>query len=292
MMTSMTGYGRGEVESGGIAVTAELRSVNGRFLELVARLPRALALRENDIRELIRKKLLRGKISLSVTVDHPGDGPSPMRIDSTAAKAYYKLLKDLRRTLRLKESIKLEHLLQFSEIFEPQELQDSDEMAWEVARQALEQGLEELVRMRRKEGAQLEGDFRKRLDLVSSLTDQVERLSKEQIPRERARLQERIAALVGNVPVDPSRLELEVALLADKLDVTEECVRFRSHVKFFHQAMGMEEGAGRKLNFLLQEMNREINTMGSKSNDSEIAHLVVKVKEELERIREQLQNIE
>jgi uncharacterized protein (TIGR00255 family) len=188
--------------------------------------------------------------------------------------------------------VKLEHLLQFSEIFEPQELENTDEKEWEVTQVALNRALDELGNMRRKEGGQLELEFVKRLEILSQLVDRIAALSVEQIPRERTRLRERIGQIMENAPVDSGRLEQELALLADRLDVTEECVRFRSHVKFFTQAMASEEAAGRKLNFLIQEMNREVNTMGSKSSDTGIAHLVVQAKEELEKIREQLQNIE
>lgn len=292
MITSMTGYGRGEAESGRIAVSVELRSVNGRFLEVVARLPRRLALRENDIKEIVRKKALRGKINLTASIERSGGGEAQLQLNPSAAKAYYALLKSLRKTLRLRQPVKLEHLLQFSEIFEPQELENTDEQEWEVTSVALNLALDELGSMRRKEGGQLELEFVKRLEILSKLVDRIATLSVDQIPRERTRLRERIAQLMENAPVDSGRLEQELALLADRLDVTEECVRFRSHVKFFTQAMVSEEAAGRKLNFLVQEMNREVNTMGSKSTDTEIAHLVVQAKEELEKIREQLQNIE
>lgn len=292
MITSMTGYSRGEAETEGVAVSVELRSLNGRFLDVVARLPRSLALRENDIKEIVRKATLRGKINLIVTIQRGETGEAALRFDPMAAKAYLKLLNGLRKTLHLKQTVRIEHLLQFSEIFQPQELENADETEWKVAQVALEKAIGELTVMRRKEGSQLEADLRKRLDLLSSMIDRIEELSKQQIPRERTRLQERVAQLVENGPIDPGRLELEISLLADKLDVTEECVRFRSHVKFFHQAIASDEAAGRKLNFLVQEMNREVNTMGSKSNDSEIAHQVVHAKEELEKVREQLQNVE
>jgi uncharacterized protein (TIGR00255 family) len=292
MITSMTGYGRGEAESEGISVSVEIRSVNGRFLEVVPRLPRTLALRENDIKEILRRSVARGKINVFVTVDRETDGAAPVRVDVPAAKAYYRILNDLRKAVRLRQTVRLEHLLQFSDIFEPRELEQTDEQEWKITQTALEKALAQLVTMRRKEGGQLEKDFRSRIEMLLSLLDRIEETSRNQVPRERERLRERIAQLVGDQNLDTGRLELEIALLADKLDVTEECVRFRSHVKFFLQAMGSEESAGRKLNFLIQEMNREANTIGSKASDTTIAHLVVQMKEELERIREQLQNIE
>jgi uncharacterized protein (TIGR00255 family) len=146
--------------------------------------------------------------------------------------------------------------------------------------------------MRAQEGAELDKDFRLRIGIIERTLERIEELSRDQVPQERVRLRERIRQLVEQEPVDEGRLELELALMADRLDVTEECVRFRSHNKFFLDVLANGEAAGRKLNFLVQEMNREVNTIGSKSSSPEIAHLVVGVKEELEKIREQLQNIE
>jgi len=292
MMTSMTGYGHGEAASGGIAVAVELRSVNGRYLEVVTRLPRSMVLRENDLRELVRQRVLRGKVTLTVSVERGTDGQASLKLDVASAKAYYRLLNDLRKAVRLKQSVRLEHLLQFSDIFEPRELENTDEQEWEITRGALEKALDALLAMRVKEGGELQKDLDARLGFLSDQVDRIEQLSKEQVPHERERLRERITRILEKEPVDEGRLEMELAILAEKLDVTEECVRFRSHVTFFRQAMASPEPAGRKLNFLIQEMNREVNTMGSKSSDTSIAHLVVGAKEELEKIREQLQNIE
>ena len=292
MVISMTGYGRGSAASDDMTISVELRSVNNRFLEVTARLPRTLTLRENEMKEIIRKKVSRGKISVFVTLERVANGNFPLRINLPAARAYHRLLNQLRKAVRVKEPVKLEHLLQFSEIIEPLDVSATDEQEWELLQQALQQGLEELQQMRRNEGGELESDFRLRIAGLEQKLGTIEGLSREQIPQERTRLRERIGKLLEGEPVDEGRLEMELALLADKLDVTEECVRFRSHNKFFLDAMNGSEPAGRKLNFLIQEMNREANTIGSKSSTTEIAHLVVSVKEELEKIREQLQNIE
>lgn len=292
MMTSMTGYGHGEAVSGGIAVSVELRSVNGRYLEVVTRLPRQLALRENEMREHVRRKLLRGKITLTVSVERGANGSVPLKVDAASAKAYFRLLNDLRKAVRLKQNVRLEHLLQFSDIFEPRDLEDTGEKEWDAVQMALDRALDALLAMRKAEGEELRRDFDARLDALSGLVDRIEHLSKAQVPRERERLRERITQILEHEPVDEGRLEMELAILAEKLDVTEECVRFRSHLTYFRQSMASPDAAGRKLNFLIQEMNREMNTMGSKSSDADIAHLVVQGKEELEKIREQLQNIE
>jgi TIGR00255 family protein len=292
MITSMTGFGRGEATSGGVSVAVELRTVNSRFLEVSSRLPGVLSRRENEIKDVIRKRIARGKVNLLASVVREESAAIPLAINVPAAKACMAMLNQLRKTARIKEPVKIEHLLHFSEIFEEQGADNLEEMEWDATLQALNASIDGLEEMRRGEGGELARDFRKRIALLEEQLAAVETLSKAQVPAERTRLRERIAQLLEDQPVDEGRLELEIALLADHLDVTEECVRFRSHNKFFLAAIDAPEPAGRKLNFLIQEMNREVNTIGSKSNATEIAHIVVAMKEELEKIREQLQNIE
>ncbi|MBI5472249.1 MAG: YicC family protein [Ignavibacteriae bacterium] len=292
MLASMTGYGRGEAASRGIHVAVELRSVNSRFLEVSARLPRSLSVRENEIKEIVRKKISRGKVNLLAIVEHENDGDIPVRVNVSAAKGYFKLLNDLRKTVKLRETVKLVHLLQVSEVLEPLELENTDDKEWNLVNKALDQAIDNLLVMKRNEGEELAKDLRQRIGILEDKLAQVEKISAEQIPNERTRLHDRIQSLLEKETIDEGRLEMELALMADRLDVTEECVRFRSHNKFFLEAIAKDDAAGRKLNFLIQEMNREANTIGSKSNAAEIAHLVVNIKEEIERIREQLQNIE
>jgi len=292
MVLSMTGFGRGEVTEQGVTGSVELRSVNSRFLEVVARLPRALALRENEVKDAVRQRMSRGKVNVQVTIERETDGTIPVKLNAHTARAYAAMLNQLRKTARIRETVKLEHLLQFSDIFEPVSVEASDDLEWNVAQQALVVALDDLVTMRQNEGRELEKDFRLRIGSLERQLDKIQSLSMGQVPHERERLKTRIANMLSGTTVDESRLELEIALLADRLDVTEECVRFRSHLKFFLEAVSAGEPAGRKLNFLVQEINREVNTIGSKSSATEIAHIVVGVKEELEKIREQLQNIE
>ncbi|MEW6060607.1 MAG: YicC/YloC family endoribonuclease [Bacteroidota bacterium] len=292
MIESMTGYGKGEAANNGITFTVELRSVNNRFLEISSRVPRSLQQRENEIREIVRSKIARGKITISVNKEEEGDNELAISIDKERTKAIYRLLSQLRKTAKIKEPVKLEHLLHFSEIFTTQEGEE-DETEWKIFLQALHTALDDLKTMRMKEGAELSKDLKRRIERLNATIDTVESLSVQRIPEERKKLQERIAAMLDDKSIiDNQRLELEIALLSDRLDVTEECVRFRSHNKFFLEALNSKESEGRKLNFLIQEMNREANTIGSKCNDVQIAHLIVGVKEELEKIREQLQNIE
>jgi uncharacterized protein (TIGR00255 family) len=289
----MTGYGRAEVRQHGLTAIVEIRSVNSRYLEITARLPRSLAQRERELKELVRTAMSRGGLTIAVTVEEKGENSAPMVVNKSAARSYVKLLNELRKSARIKEQVKLEHLLKFSEVFEVNKEEESDETTWRVVEEAIRRAMEDLNSMRIKEGAELAKDLERRIRWMDEIVGTIERLSKERLPLERDRLNERIGLLLQDKDIiDQHRLELEVALLADKLDVTEECVRFRSHNKFFLEAMAEKEPAGRKLNFLVQEINREANTIGSKTSDAEIAHLVVKIKEELEKIREQLQNIE
>ena len=292
MLSSMTGYGRGEKSHDGVTVTAELRSVNNRFLEVSARLPRSMSARENELKDLIRKKIGRGKINATVSIERKNGGSVPLKINPQAAKDVHKLLNQLRRSVGIKEKVRLEHILQFSEVIEQEEATEVDESEWAIARAAIEKAINALGDMRTQEGRELAKDFRLRIASIEEDLAHVEELSKAQVPTERDRLRERIKQIIDPGTADEGRLEMELAMIADRIDVTEECVRFRSHTKFFIKAFDDPESPGRKLNFLLQELNREANTIGSKSVSPEIAHLVVHMKEELEKIREQVQNIE
>ena len=267
--------------------------MNSRYLDVTTRLPRLLSQREKDIKEIVRSAVNRGSLVISVSVEEETDGTAPVTVNKAAAKAYIKLLNDLRKAAKIRETVRLEHLLKFSEVFEVAKEEQSDERQWNVVEEALRVALDGFNTMRRNEGGELAKDLQRRILWLGETVDKIEQVSKQRIPEERKRLQERIAQLLDDKSViDQNRLELEIALLADKLDVTEECVRFRSHTKFFVDTIANGDSAGRKLNFLVQEINREANTIGSKTNDSAIAHLVVQMKEEVEKIREQLQNLE
>jgi uncharacterized protein (TIGR00255 family) len=289
----MTGYGRAELSRRGTTVSAEARSVNSRYLDVTTRMPRTLSHREKDVKEIVRSFLSRGSVNITVKIEKESNGETPLKINTSAAKSYYRLLNELRKVVKVKEQVKLEHLLSFSEILEPVDAEEAGVKEWELVEETVREALEQLNTMRANEGKELARDFEKRVQVVDGLLGQIETLAADRVPAERARLLERVGQLVQDKSmIDQNRLELEIALLADKLDITEECVRYRTHNKFFLEALRKEQTPGRKLNFLVQEMNREANTIGSKANDAGIAHLVVQIKEELERIREQLQNIE
>jgi uncharacterized protein (TIGR00255 family) len=289
----MTGFGRSENSKDGVTVSVELRSVNNRFLEISTRMPRELNARENDIREIVRKVLTRGKIHLNINVERQTEASQAIVVDPEVVRVYKDALDQIRKHAKIKEAATLSHLLQFSdELLGRNASNGAESDNWELVAQTVETAVNELEQMRRNEGRELARDIRERIKTIDGMVDRAEQLSKERIPAERQRLRERIAQLFENDEVDEQRLEFEIVMLADKLDITEECVRYRSHSKYFVEAVKGPEPAGRKLGFLLQEINREVTTIGSKCNDAEIAHLVVRAKEELEKIREQVQNIE
>ena len=299
MLISMTGFGRGEATSstdrGGLTVTSEVRGVNSRFLETSVRLPRTMSEREFEVRELVRKALERGKININVTITRGETSANvPLQVNEPLAKGYFDLLDRLRTVTGMTAEITLRDLTGFSDIF----ISDgaNAEMAleeWRLAQEAVVKSLEALNAMRKQEGSELEKDLRKRIANLDEKVILVESLSSNTSEVEFAKLKQRVLELTQDVTtINQDRLDMEIALIAERLDITEEIVRFRSHIKFFLEALAAPEPAGRKLNFLIQEMNREINTMGSKTNDPQVSHIVVSAKEEMEKIREQIQNVE
>jgi uncharacterized protein (TIGR00255 family) len=275
-----------------MAVSAELRSVNSRFYEFSARLPKHLQARELDLKEAVRAQIKRGKINLSVTMEKNNGAELPLQINREATKAYMAMLERLKEISGIKEEIRIDTLLKFSEVLSAEEEDEVPEEEWAIVLQAVEEAVTALFNMRSNEGSELTADLRKRITLLESAIERIQAMSAGRVETERERLKERLKTLISDEKIDPSRLDMEIALLADKIDITEELVRFRSHTKFFLETLDSDESEGRKLSFLLQEMNREANTISSKSYHAEISHIVVSVKEELERIREQIQNIE
>ncbi|HEX7071629.1 MAG TPA: YicC/YloC family endoribonuclease [Rhodothermales bacterium] len=293
MVASMTGFGRGSSDRGGVNVWVELRSVNSRFLEISTRLPRVVSDREQDVQARIRQAFARGRVSVQVQLGESSSEDLAIRVNPAAARAYRNLLDELRKAAGIQEPVQLQHLLTFSDVFAAD---DADEHAsdrlWDALQEALDAAIADMKRMRAEEGLALRRDLENRLDTILKSLDAVERRAPQRIEEARVRLTERLQEVLGDERLSRDRIEQEVVLYADRLDVTEECVRLRSHVNLFREALASDEATGRRLNFLVQEMNREINTIGSKANDAAVAHLAVDMKEELEKIREQVQNVE
>lgn len=293
MIASMTGFGRGEAEIKGFTVTVEIRSVNSRYCEVSTRTPKSLTERETDIVRYIKETFSRGRISLQIQVEEPEAGKLQIRVDEDAVRAYARLLAEVRDAAGLDTPVRLDHILKFSDVFVPIEPpEDAEDIAWEATQDALRKACDDLRRMRRDEGKALHEELAERLEGITSRLDEIERLAPMRVPSAQQRMRDRLAEILEEERIDNDRIEFEMAMLADKLDVREECVRLKSHVNLFRQAIASGEPVGRKLNFLSQEMNREINTIGAKSNDADMSHLVVDMKEELEKIKEQIENVE
>lgn len=293
MIQSMTGFGRGEVSEHGTTVTTEIRSVNNRFCEVSLKLPQQIQNLENEVREFIQRNVSRGKLHVMIRVDEPVASTAKLHFDRDAAQQYITMLEELRYMLRIEEPLNLDHVLSNPNIFKLTDDQlERIERLRPVIIRSVDAAIAELKKMRVQEGSHLKMDFEKRLDYIDEVVGIIAEQAKERVPEARNKMIERITTLLDSDSFDKERLELEIAMLADKLDVTEELVRLASHTKFFREALDNGDSVGRKLNFLIQEMHREINTIGSKASHSGISHHVVQLKETLEIIREQVQNIE
>lgn len=293
MIHSMTGFGRGHASSDGISITAELKSVNSRYLDISFRIPQEIRERELAIKEYLQEQISRGKLNLVIRVDKTDTGQPEIAINPKLAKGYKTMLEELRQTTHIDEPLTIKDLTQFDEIFVTRE-QGAEviDTIWELSQKALQEAVNQLVAMRAREGKQLENDLSNRIDHIEDKMAKVKELTDGRAEKVRDQLLERINKLVDDDTLDNDRLEMEVAVLVDKMDITEEIVRLQSHVKFFKEALESDDTVGRRLKFLAQEMNREINTIGSKANDTEISQHVVRAKESLEQIREQVENVE
>jgi uncharacterized protein (TIGR00255 family) len=292
MISSMTGYGHGVFRMNDVEVTAEVRSLNNRFLDIVLKLPRCLANYEQRVRDMIGSHISRGRINLWVGLTSPEDKYQSLMLNKGLAAAYLRIANELSAELKIDGQIAISQILTLPDVILSGADETGDEFAWQLAEQAIVTALTELREMRNKEGQALCNDLETRIHNLEQLICTIEDLAKNRTLEEFDKLRQRAGKLIGYEKVDEGRLELELALIADRLDVTEECVRFHSHDKLFLEMLQAPESAGRKLNFLLQEMNREANTIGTKAYSSEISHIVVQIKDEVERIREQIQNIE
>ncbi len=292
MIRSMTGYGRSvaPTEKGDIVV--ELKSTNHRFCDVSLKLPQRCFPLENDIKKLVLSRVARGRIDLSVQLDCKEAEGGRFELNLPLAQQYLMLLKELRGLLQLPGEITLDHLLTQKEIVAVQAANNNAACDWETLKGPLSSALAELVKMRETEGLLLQEDFRSRLDQIESRLHRIRSLSGTTFHDYLKNLREKVQALCKDMEIDETRLAQEVAYLVEKSDIAEELVRVTSHVLQFRQWLEAEDAVGRKLEFLVQEIHREVNTISSKAGSAEISLCVVEIKNELERIREQVQNIE
>ncbi|MFO7524754.1 MAG: YicC/YloC family endoribonuclease [Ignavibacteriaceae bacterium] len=291
MIFSMTGYGKGSSEKGNWLIDVDIKSINSRYLETYLKLPSTLMSREYELRDLIKSKIKRGKLSVSFSVKKNGINEDAVILDELKLKNYLALIKKIKKSAKLSDKIKLEHLLLSRDLYLSAAVELS-ETEFEYLKQALNEALKNLLSMKSKEGAELTKDLKKRLKNIEKLLDSIESESGSSINENFTKYKEKVKALIDDTSGFNERLELELAILVERSDITEECVRLRSHIKLFLDSLNKEDDPGRKLNFLCQEMNREANTISSKTLSTSITHNSVHIKEEIERMREQIQNIE
>jgi uncharacterized protein (TIGR00255 family) len=292
MIKSMTGYGRVETTGQGRNIVVEAKSVNHRFLEISLKMPQALFPLEMEFKKKIGEKVKRGRIEIFIRLEaQSADAPEAI-LNLEIARNYVAALQRLKDEFGLKEEIGLKTLVGFRDIFsQSAEMEITPDVLKQTAT-ALEDALDMLVKMRQEEGAAIYQDMQQRLDLIRDILGAINARAPQVIIEYQRRLTERIKELTAGYALEESRLAQEAAILAEKSDITEEIVRMHSHIGQFVTLLQSLEAEGKKIDFLLQEMNREINTIGSKSNDAEIARQVIEAKSELSRLREQAQNIE
>ena len=293
MLISMTGFGRAECQDGDYSYKAEIRSVNNRFIEINTRLPKAFLDLELPLKKLVKSHCARGSINVTITLANANGNPGDWEIKPNLplASQYVEALKEIQTSLGLEGKVNIDSIIGLRDIIkvEPVTIDPAKES---LLLNIAESALASLQKMREEEGKYLQNDLSERIDTIEKHAEQIKTRQPEIIQEYKARLKEKIKLLNDGIEIDESRLAQETAILADRCDITEEITRFVSHLKQFRKLFESTEPMGRKLEFITQEINREVNTMGSKSSDTEVANLVIELKSALEKIREQLQNIE
>ncbi|MBR1975886.1 MAG: YicC family protein [Phascolarctobacterium sp.] len=295
----MTGFGRGQYEDENFSVTVEMKTVNHRYNEVAIRLPRFLNPLEDKIRKTILKTVNRGRIDVFINADYTSSENCTLKVDKNLAAAYHKALQEVGAAIGLEElninsAQEVMYLSRCQDVINVKEGFFDVETVWPKVEQAVKEALDNLVTMRETEGGNIYGDFIYRADLIAEKLTKIEERSPMVVEEYQAKLTDRLNNLLAehNITVEPERLLQEVAIFADRASITEEIVRLKSHIKQFKNIINSDQPVGRKLDFLIQEFNREANTIASKANDYTLAQIVVEIKAEIEKIREQIQNIE
>ncbi len=293
MIRSMTAYGRGEHREGDTTFTAELKSLNNRYRDVILRIPKNFQTLEDEIRSQIASKVRRGRVEVSIQMEkNATEAEYDLELNLPLVRSLMQIFEELNKQFGLDDKITPETLCQMRDVilYKPHDV-DIDE-ARPALQEVMRRALDSLDKMRRVEGQAIEKDFVKRLKLIEAYLDEIEERAPSMVEAYQKRLKEKINNLSQDMVLDESRLMQEVAIFSERCDITEEIVRLRSHLKQFQNYMSVDDSIGRRLDFLIQEINREVNTISSKSSDSFISAKVVEVKGELEKLREQVQNVE
>ena len=292
MIQSMTGFGRCQKTRGSRDITVEIKAVNHRYLEFSSRLPRSLGFIEDKLKAQVQSRIARGKVEVSVTVAEQKGSASRVTLNEGLALSYLEELRIFARKNGLTDDLTLSDFCRLPDLFTTRMAEVDEDALWRDISETADGALDSFIAMRRREGEKLSADLAAKLYNILTLVEAVERRSPETVEAYRQRLYKKLGELLADRQIDDSRVLTEAALFADKVAVDEETVRLRSHIDQFRHILTLEEPVGRKLDFLVQEMNREANTIGSKAQDAEMARIVVELKSEIEKVREQIQNIE
>ncbi len=292
MILSMTGYGTGSAQNENASVSVEIKTVNHRFLDLHLRIAREYQSLEGEVQQLIRGALDRGRVDVNVTVQN--SAASVLEINATLLKAYLEAVDTLRRDFNFQDTLELKSILSLPGILQSKDLiqEEGTAVISELVRTGVHQALEGVLRMRTQEGEALRADMRQNLAVIEENADRIRELSANSASEHLRKLRERLEQLLPQAGIDPQRLAQEAALIADKCDISEEVARLKSHTEQYLFLMDAKEKAGKKLDFLLQELQREANTILSKSGNLEVSRLAIAIKTDIEKLREQVQNVE
>ena len=293
MAISMTGFGRGEYKDDNYYFLVECKTINHKYCDINIRLPRKISFLEDKARNFIKNYIKRGRVDIYIKLDLLGSEDVNLKFDETLANQYVNILREIRDKFDLVDDISVMNVAKFPDIIKTEEKEEDEDLLWSMLSKALEETLTKLKEMRSEEGQKLAQDVLERCDILQNTIEEIEKNSYNVVIDYKEKLNNRISEILENPSlIDENRLAQEVAIYADKSSITEEIVRFKSHIGQLRSTIVKDESIGRKIDFLIQEMNRETNTIGSKSSDLNITNLVVEIKSELEKIREQIQNIE
>jgi len=293
LIKSVTGFGRGASGEAGQAVTVEIRSINHRYRDIVMRMPRALQIYEEDVKGLVASRIARGRIELSVSMAGNGQDIScDIEVNLGLLRSYVRALNKLKEELGISEGLGLSTIVGLRDVLIARPLEPDIEKTKGNLMEAINEALDGLDSMRGSEGKRLETDFVERLSIVEEAVARIKTRTSGAVEDNLRRFRDNLERLLKDTPLDPQRVAQEAAIMVDRMDVSEEIVRARSHLKQFRDYLAMDEPVGRRLDFLLQELHREINTLGVKASDAQVSKAIVEVKAEIEKIREQVQNIE
>ncbi len=291
-MKSMTGYGKSVVTYGDRTLTVEMKSVNNRYLDINARMPKALSCVEDAIKRVVKQKLSRGSVDMFFSYENHSETSKKPVVDEALVSAYVKLSKELASKQKIKNTFGTGELLRTPEVVTMESVGDDEEILRKLAQDCVAEACDNLNDMRQREGETIKADLYKIIGNIASALDKAEKRAPLVVTEHAERLRQRIAELLGEVEIDEARLANEIAFFADKADINEEIQRLHSHIDQFYSSLESDQPQGRGLDFISQEIGREINTMGSKSNDKELTTLVIYMKNELEKIKEQIRNVE